>query len=255
MAISFIQYLKEATGPGPTSKPIGPASITLKADFLKSDKHTGNPWVPSTAALEKSLEAKYPSLLNRKARKGLTLKATGAFYSNNDIEYKNRDIEMSFTPEELKKYSADGLIDLEAAGSDLDHQITTICNEINKSKDFDGLKIKISRNRSTTPGPNNLAGRSTITFDFELDFDAFKDYTEKHEKFYKMSVEEVIDKPKVHFWFERIGEDKMYAELKKVYAYFEKRLKDYKVAWSYQRAFGQEKSKYVITASAQALLE
>ncbi len=101
-----------ARGPGRASKPNGPASITLKADFLKSDKQTGNPWVPGTAALEKKLEAKYPGLPNRKASTGLTLKATGTAYASRDIEYKNRNIEMSFTPAELKKYSAAGLIKL-----------------------------------------------------------------------------------------------------------------------------------------------
>ena len=138
-----------------------------------------------------------------------------------------------------------------AVATKLASELKKLMAEVNASKDFDGIKMTLDRDISTTAGPNNMAGKMTAKFKFTLPFDAATDYTKKHVEFYGLSSEEVGQRyPHI---FRDLGEQKMYGVLKKVYAYFDKKF-DGKLSWSYQRAFGDKKAKYTIEAFAQVLI-
>lgn len=135
--------------------------------------------------------------------------------------------------------------------SDLQDKITKLMDEVNSSSDFDGIKMSLDRGISNTPGPNNMAGKTTASFKFQLQYDASVDYTQKSQDFYKLTLDQV-EKGYSHIFKEQ-GERKIYDAMKKVYKYFDDNFGD-KLSWSYQRAFGDKKPNYVVQGFAQVLI-
>ena len=106
-----IQISLSARGPGSRNNTPRnyPKVITLKSDWVNRIwTSVGNPWAPSTPALEKKLNASDKAIpAKHSAKKGLVLTARSAG-GDGLIEYKARQVEMYFTLADLRKYSASG---------------------------------------------------------------------------------------------------------------------------------------------------
>ena len=129
-------------------------------------------------------------------------------------------------------------------------QLNALLVIVNSSQDFEGLIVSWDGIVSNREGQNNMSGKPTFTLNFDVEFNAEKDYPQQHGFFKDKTLCEIENN---WSWvFEESGKSKQYDLMSKFYVLAKQQGID--ISWSYQRALGKPKKTYMVYGVAQGLL-
>lgn len=124
-------------------------------------------------------------------------------------------------------------------------EVDAIIEEVNTGFELGGIHLAVSRSISTIAGQNNMRGWPTITLMCTLPYVGAINYDDG-----RISLENAV--ANYSWMLEESGKNLMYRVLENVYKVFEEKYTG-SFSCTYQRAAGQPKENYTVTAGVQLL--